>query len=221
MLFQHLIAPGDRVIVEQPSYDRTLLLLERLGAERVGVPLEADGIDVEALERRSPAAPVKLVHVIPNFHNPAGCTLVGREARAAGRARRRARLLDLRGRPLPRASVRGRPAADDAVAGRLGPGDPRVLVLEDGQPGRPGRLPRRARGARSRSSPSAPTRSTSRRTCSPSRSSGSSAAPGRSTRTSSSSRARCASGATRWSTPCASSSPRPSSWSRAAATSSG
>ena len=27
MLFQHLIEPGDRVIVEQPSYDRTLLLL--------------------------------------------------------------------------------------------------------------------------------------------------------------------------------------------------
>ena len=39
------------MIVEQPSYDRTLLLLERLGAERVGVPLEEDGIDVEELER--------------------------------------------------------------------------------------------------------------------------------------------------------------------------
>ena len=39
------------MIVEQPSYDRTLLLLERLGAELVGVPLEDDGIDVEALER--------------------------------------------------------------------------------------------------------------------------------------------------------------------------
>ena len=75
MLFQHLITPGDRVIVEQPSYDRTLLLLERLGAERVGVPLEEDGIDVEELERALDAAPVKLVHVIPNFHNPAGCTM--------------------------------------------------------------------------------------------------------------------------------------------------
>jgi DNA-binding transcriptional MocR family regulator len=75
LLFQHLVAPGDRVIVEQPSYDRTLLLLERLGAERVGVPLEADGIDVEALERALEGPPVKLVHLIPNFHNPAGCTL--------------------------------------------------------------------------------------------------------------------------------------------------
>src|SRR3954449_13080742 len=76
MLFQHLVAPSDRVVVEQPSYDRTLLLLERLGAERVGVPLEADGVDTGELERAvTEGPPVKLVHVIPNFHNPAGCTL--------------------------------------------------------------------------------------------------------------------------------------------------
>jgi DNA-binding transcriptional MocR family regulator len=76
ILFQHLVGPSERVVVEQPSYDRTLLLLERLGAERVGVPLEADGIDVDELERVvSDGPPVKLVHVIPNFHNPAGCTL--------------------------------------------------------------------------------------------------------------------------------------------------
>jgi 2-aminoadipate transaminase len=75
MLFDHMLAPGDRVIVEQPSYDRTLLLLERLGAERVPVPLEEDGIDVEAMEAALAEGPVKLVHLIPNFHNPAGCTL--------------------------------------------------------------------------------------------------------------------------------------------------
>jgi 2-aminoadipate transaminase len=75
MLFQHLVGTGDRVIVEQPSYDRTLLLLERIGAERIGVPLEADGIDVEELERATGQFPTHLVHVIPNFHNPAGCTL--------------------------------------------------------------------------------------------------------------------------------------------------
>ena len=77
MLFEHLLEPGDRVIVEQPSYDRTLLLLQRLGVELVPVPLEADGIDVEALERALQSGPVKLAHLIPNFHNPAGCTLSG------------------------------------------------------------------------------------------------------------------------------------------------
>jgi 2-aminoadipate transaminase len=75
MLFQHLVGAGDRVVVEQPSYDRTLLLLERLGAERVGVALAADGLDVEQLEAAVHEQPATLVHVIPNFHNPAGCTL--------------------------------------------------------------------------------------------------------------------------------------------------
>src|SRR4051794_36016457 len=74
MLFEHLVGPSDRVVVEHPSYDRTLLLRERIGAEGVGVALEPDGIDPEELERVvSGGPPVKLVHVIPNFHNPAGC----------------------------------------------------------------------------------------------------------------------------------------------------
>jgi 2-aminoadipate transaminase len=76
MLFEHLLAAGDEVVVEQPSYDRTLLLLERLGTERIGIGLQEDGIDVEALEAAlAEGRRPKLVHVISNFHNPAGCTL--------------------------------------------------------------------------------------------------------------------------------------------------
>ncbi len=75
MLFEHLLAPGDRVIVEQPTYDRTLLLLQRLGVELVPVPLEADGVDLGAVEAALADGPVKFAHIIPNAHNPAGCTL--------------------------------------------------------------------------------------------------------------------------------------------------
>ncbi len=75
MLFEHLLSVGDRVVVEQPTYDRTLLLLRQLGVELVPVPLEADGIDVGALEAALAAGPVRLAHIIPNSHNPAGCTL--------------------------------------------------------------------------------------------------------------------------------------------------
>jgi 2-aminoadipate transaminase len=75
MLFEHLLGPGDRVVVEQPTYDRTLLLLQRLGVELVPVPLEADGLDLAAFEAALAAGPIKLAHVIPNAHNPAGCTL--------------------------------------------------------------------------------------------------------------------------------------------------
>jgi len=75
LLFRYFVEPGDRVIVEQPSYDRTLLLLGRTGAELVPVPLEDDGLDVDAFEAALEGGPAKLAHVIPNFHNPAGCTL--------------------------------------------------------------------------------------------------------------------------------------------------
>ncbi len=75
MLFRQMLSPGDRVVVEQPSYDRTLLLLEQLGVEFVPIPLESDGVDVDALEAALKDGPIKLAHIIPNFHNPAGCTL--------------------------------------------------------------------------------------------------------------------------------------------------
>ena len=75
MLFQHLLGPGDRVVVEQPTYDRTLLLLQQIGVELVPVSLEADGINLSELEAALDQGPIKFAHVIPNAHNPAGCTL--------------------------------------------------------------------------------------------------------------------------------------------------
>jgi 2-aminoadipate transaminase len=75
LLFRHLVSDGDRVVVEQPTYDRTLLLLQQAGAGLIGAPLEADGVDPAAVEAACAAGEVALTHVIPNFHNPAGCTL--------------------------------------------------------------------------------------------------------------------------------------------------
>ena len=75
-LFRAVVEPGDVVVVEAPTYDRTLLALSQLGAEILAIPLEADGIDVDALARALDAgARPKLAHIIPNFQNPAGCTL--------------------------------------------------------------------------------------------------------------------------------------------------
>ena len=75
-LFQTLVEPGDVVVVEAPTYDRTLLALRELGAEILAIPLEPDGIDVAALEvALGEGAHPKLAHIIPNFQNPAGCTL--------------------------------------------------------------------------------------------------------------------------------------------------
>jgi DNA-binding transcriptional MocR family regulator len=75
-LFDALVEPGDSVIVERPTYDRTLLSLRSRGADVRMVELEPDGIDVRAVERVLAAgARPKLAHIIPNFQNPAGYTL--------------------------------------------------------------------------------------------------------------------------------------------------
>ncbi len=76
LLFDALVEAGDAVIVERPTYDRTLLSLRGRGADVRMVQLEPDGIDVAAVERVLAAgASPKLAHIIPNFQNPAGCTL--------------------------------------------------------------------------------------------------------------------------------------------------
>jgi DNA-binding transcriptional MocR family regulator len=46
----YFLQPGDVVFTESPSYDRTLTLLRRHKAKIVGIPLEADGPNIEALE---------------------------------------------------------------------------------------------------------------------------------------------------------------------------
>ena len=75
-LFDELLSAGDEVVVERPTYDRTLLALGQRGARIHAVALEADGIDTVALgELLAGGARPTLAHIIPTFQNPAGYTL--------------------------------------------------------------------------------------------------------------------------------------------------
>jgi 2-aminoadipate transaminase len=86
-LFEILVQAGDSVVVESPTYDRTLLNLRNRGADVRMIDLETDGIDTEQLaEALDGGLAPKLAHVIPNFQNPAGYTLS---------AEKRAKLLQL------------------------------------------------------------------------------------------------------------------------------
>jgi DNA-binding transcriptional MocR family regulator len=71
-----LVAQGDPVYVEEPTYDRTLTVLKRAGAQLLGFPLEDDGVDVEAVEESLAGGerPV-LFYLIPDFQNPSGTLL--------------------------------------------------------------------------------------------------------------------------------------------------
>src|SRR5688572_27655547 len=76
-----MLKPGDLVFTESPSYDRTINLLRRHGAKVVGIPLEADGPNIEALERALQKAVPRFFYVIPDFQNPAGATCSGEKRR--------------------------------------------------------------------------------------------------------------------------------------------
>jgi len=75
-LFDHFVSDGDAVVVERPTYDRTLLSLRGRGADVRMVELEHDGIDTSGLAQLlGDGLKPTLAHIIPNFQNPAGYTL--------------------------------------------------------------------------------------------------------------------------------------------------
>ena len=66
---------GDTVICENPTFIGGLNAFRSCGYDTVGVPIEEDGMNVEALEATIKATPnAKLLYIIPTFQNPAGIT---------------------------------------------------------------------------------------------------------------------------------------------------
>jgi DNA-binding transcriptional MocR family regulator len=73
-LCRHMIKPGDVVFTESPTYDRSILIFKRHGAEIVGIPLENDGPNIEALAAALQKRVPKFFYIIADFQNPAGAT---------------------------------------------------------------------------------------------------------------------------------------------------
>lgn len=69
-----LINPGDRVLVEAPTYLGALQAFNVYGADYVSVPSDDDGLRSDLLEAPLRSGP-KFMYVLPNFQNPGGTTL--------------------------------------------------------------------------------------------------------------------------------------------------
>ncbi|MBL9166706.1 MAG: PLP-dependent aminotransferase family protein [Verrucomicrobiales bacterium] len=74
LLGRVLLDPGDRVIVENPTYLALLSAWRPLGIEFLAAPSDSQGIQLEGLDSLLLQAP-KLLYTIPNFQNPGGTTL--------------------------------------------------------------------------------------------------------------------------------------------------
>jgi len=73
-LCRHMIRPGDAVFTEAPSYDRAIGIFRRHQAEVIGIPLETDGPNIDALESALKKRVPKFFYIIPDFQNPSGAT---------------------------------------------------------------------------------------------------------------------------------------------------
>ena len=97
-----LINPGDRVLTEAPTYLGALQAFNAYQADYLPVPIDDDGMDVDALEEQLRAGP-KFVYALPNFQNPAGVTLS----------------MERRRRLVERAAHYGTPIVEDDPYGQL------------------------------------------------------------------------------------------------------
>ena len=70
-----LINPGDKVIVEGPTFLATIQCFRLYGAELISAPIDGEGVDTEALERLIAEHRPQFVYLIPTFGNPSGALL--------------------------------------------------------------------------------------------------------------------------------------------------
>ncbi|OUM01138.1 aminotransferase-like domain-containing protein [Variovorax sp. JS1663] len=75
LLGKTLVSPGDKVIVEGPTFLATIQCFRLYGAQLISAPVDADGVQVDQLEQLIVEHKPKFVYLIPTFGNPSGATL--------------------------------------------------------------------------------------------------------------------------------------------------
>lgn len=70
-----ILNPGDGVAFGIPSYTGIIRLFSIHGANIISIPTHEDGLDIDVLEQAVHLHTVKLLYLIPNFHNPTGITI--------------------------------------------------------------------------------------------------------------------------------------------------
>ncbi len=75
LLGKTMINPGDKVIVEAPTFLATIQCFRLYGADLITAPIDADGVKTDELEKLIAEHRPKFVYLIPTFGNPSGAML--------------------------------------------------------------------------------------------------------------------------------------------------
>lgn len=90
LVTQLLCAPGDRVLVENPSYPNALQMLRRARTRLIGVPVDDTGWHVETVHALLRQSAPRMAYLIPDFQNPVGRLMAEEERAPIAEAARRA-----------------------------------------------------------------------------------------------------------------------------------
>lgn len=74
LAIQHYVQPGDWVIVESPTFHGALAILKSVKARIIGIPMTAEGMNLELLEQYLHSHRPRLIYTISTLHNPTGLT---------------------------------------------------------------------------------------------------------------------------------------------------
>lgn len=74
LLVEHFVSAGDWVIVEAPTYHGFLSVLQKRNAKIIGIPMTAQGVNLELLAQYLESHRPKLIYTISTLHNPTGIT---------------------------------------------------------------------------------------------------------------------------------------------------
>lgn len=75
LLGKTMISPGDKVIVEGPTFLATIQCFRLYGAQLISAPIDANGVKTDELEKLIAEHKPKFVYLIPTFGNPSGAML--------------------------------------------------------------------------------------------------------------------------------------------------
>lgn len=86
LIVSAFVSPGERVLIEQPTYPPAVDILTSVHACVLGIPVDANGWDIEVAEELFRRKFPTLAYLMPDFHNPTGSSMSNEERRRMAQA---------------------------------------------------------------------------------------------------------------------------------------
>lgn len=110
------LGPGDRLLMESPTYPNAIAAARRSGLRAIGLPMESDGWDAEAVDAALRQSAARAAYLVPDFHNPTGFFMPDAVREQVGASLRRTRTLAIVDETVAELALDGAVAAPPLAA---------------------------------------------------------------------------------------------------------